>query len=97
MFTTLRRLIADTVRGVVEYAAEIRETCFSVFRREESAAIKAKTFPPIIKILEMRLPTLDADKLAIRDMTEIYLNDFVCGKESVTGILSELHCAYHFQ
>lgn len=49
------------------------------------------TFEPIIKILEMRLPTFDADKLGIREMTEIYLNEFTCGRESQTGISCSSH------
>jgi hypothetical protein len=33
----------------------------------------------------MKLPTFDADKLGIREMTEVYLHEFTCGRESQTG------------
>jgi len=65
---------------VTEFAINIKNTCFGIFRREDSSAVSVATFKPILKIL--RLQSLDEDKLAIREMAESYLNVFTCGRQS---------------
>lgn len=44
-----------------------------MFRRDEANMVKVKTFPPICKILELRIPGLDAERLGVREMVESYV------------------------
>jgi hypothetical protein len=59
-------------KKVQEYALDIKETCFSLFRREQSNLVRIATFKPLIKLLELKLQLLDPERLAIREMTEMY-------------------------
>lgn len=50
----------------------MQQTCLNVFRREQSNTVKQLTFSPIIKIIKLKLHILDADKLGVKDMCEMY-------------------------
>lgn len=58
--------------GVSVHLCVAQKTCFSVFRREQTSAIKAASFTPIIKIIKMKIKFLDAERLGIREMAEGY-------------------------
>lgn len=58
-------------KRVQEYALDIKDTCFSLFRREQSNLVKIASFKPLIKLLELKLQLLDPERLAIREMTEM--------------------------
>src|SRR4051812_8094865 len=62
-------------KKIQDYAKEIKvrvgsiikltnsqETCFSIFRREQSNVVKIATFKPITKILELQLQIMDAER-----------------------------------
>ncbi len=63
---------------------QLQETCLGAFRRELSNRAKVATFAPILNMIELRMQSLDAEKLGVREMAEIYLKDFTCGKSSQT-------------
>ncbi len=47
--------------------------CVSVFRRDQSNKVKATTFGPIIRIMQLRMDFLDANTFGVREMAELYL------------------------
>lgn len=51
-----------------------QQTCLNVFRREQSNTVKQVTFSPIIKLIKLKLHILDADKLDVKDMCEMYIS-----------------------
>lgn len=46
--------------------------CISVFRRDQSNKVKAETFNPIMRIMQLKLHFLDASTLGVREMAELY-------------------------
>ena len=56
---------------IQDYALDIKDTCFSLFRREQSNLVKIATFKPLLKLLDLKLQYLDPERLAIREMTDM--------------------------
>jgi len=71
-------------KKIQDHALEIKDTCYSIFRREQSNIVKIATFKPIMRILELKLQFLDGERLGIREMAESYLREFTYGKASQT-------------
>jgi hypothetical protein len=72
MLIFLDEFITLLGKRVQDYALDIKQTCLNVFRREQSNTVKQVTFSPIIKLIKLKLHVLDADKLAVKDMCEMY-------------------------
>jgi len=69
------------------YALAIKNLCISVFRRDQSASVQAMAFSPIKKILHMiphHLKNIRAEVFGVREMSELLLLQFTCGKFSQT-------------
>lgn len=75
---------ARLIRSLTCHFDDLQETCLGAFRRELSNRAKVATFAPVLNMIELRMQSLDAEKLGVREMAEIYLKDFTCGKSSQT-------------
>jgi hypothetical protein len=87
-------------RRIADYVLSIKEVILSVLRREWSNQVKAACFVPLNRILLLRLHTLDAETLGVREMIDLFLNEFTYKKASQSvrsailrciGLLAELY------
>jgi hypothetical protein len=72
-----------------------QQTCLNVFRREQSNTVKQATFSPIMKLIKLKLHVLDADKLGVKDMCEMYACFFVAPSRLLPSFF-RLHTLLHF-
>ncbi|KAF2075899.1 hypothetical protein CYY_002790 [Polysphondylium violaceum] len=89
--TTLLSLISEFIvilqKRTENYALAIKNLCISVFRRDQSASVQAMAFAPIKKILHMiphYLKNIRAEVFGVREMSDLLLLQFTCGKFSQT-------------
>lgn len=46
--------------------------------------MKISIFKPLTKIIEFKFQSLDAEKLNVKEMCDVFLEEFTCGKSSQT-------------
>eukprot|EP01133_Synstelium_polycarpum_P005723 gene5723-6618_t len=95
---TLVAAFVKAFRGkVFDYALPIKTTCVALFRRDQSPSVQALAFAPLQKLLGGDHHAGDslasAEVLGVREMTDLFLLQFTCGKLTSTvraGILITL-------
>jgi DNA-dependent protein kinase catalytic subunit len=71
-------------KSISEYANAIREGCYWVFRREQSAKVKATSLDPIVSLVELNLSRFDAESLQIKEMSDGMVKEYASSKTSAT-------------
>eukprot|EP01122_Echinamoeba_exundans_P008707 TRINITY_DN2938_c0_g1_i1.p1 TRINITY_DN2938_c0_g1~~TRINITY_DN2938_c0_g1_i1.p1 ORF type:complete len:1088 (+),score=237.19 TRINITY_DN2938_c0_g1_i1:85-3348(+) len=71
-------------KSIVEYASSIRECCYWVFRREQSAKVKATSLDPIVSLVELNLSRFDAESFQIKEMSDGMVKEYASSKTSAT-------------
>ncbi|EGC36942.1 DNA-dependent protein kinase subunit [Dictyostelium purpureum] len=72
-----------------DYAIAIKNTCISIFRKDQSNSVQAAAFGPIKKILHLMSKILKegsivAESFGVLDMSQLFLLQFTCGKLTQT-------------
>lgn len=72
------------IKSIPEYASSIRDCCYYVFRREQSAKVKATSLQPIVSIVELKLSRFDAESLQIKEMSDGMVKEYASSKSSAS-------------